>query len=548
MENVQSSLQIRSRWLRAGDPRFPCDAVARRDKGPCYLLVTSHLLAVDGGNWEKTAAWCRRADAGFVATCFQSFGRDAVARSLENPKRVLQLCALAGARERECIYGAARDYANSDANATRATPFCELAPRTSRRYCFSGVGALIGGLYRDAVHRAATCRVQVPWNYWRDCYGGARVPAANRVAAPAAPASAPLSELTGMTRAATPAQRAWARDLNDRFLAAVQRVAVPMHTGPPPPPPPPSPPPEPPPGPPPVTDVDLALNLTASPAVFASGDTVTFMLAVTNLGGTTGTGVTATDTLPPGLSLVSVASSQGACTGGQTITCDLGNLGNGSTATISVVARATTAASQTDVASAHGNENDPATGNNAASVTIAGAVPPPAPPPPPPPPPPPGVTGQAKGTVLVDGTAYTAGPIAFGSTVDVKPGGGVQIVAGTASVFVFPPAGAETSFVVSRGARGVVFRLAGGTFGPCAARGPGSRTAVRGLWAKAKGTFEVRGRYSSGTSAGYWLTLDRCDGTLTSVKKGSVQVADLLLGRRVAVPVRKSYLASPTKR
>ena len=40
-----------------------------------------------------------------------------------------------------------------------------------------------------------------------------------------------------------------------------------------------------------------------------------------------------------------------------------------------------------------------------------------------------------------------------------------------------------------------------------------------------------------------WITADRCDGTLTQVKRGKVAVRDLRRKRTVVVKAGKSYLA-----
>ena len=53
MENFTTSLGIRSPWIRRGDPIFPCDTVAAKDKLYCYLILTAHLLDVTNGSWTQ---------------------------------------------------------------------------------------------------------------------------------------------------------------------------------------------------------------------------------------------------------------------------------------------------------------------------------------------------------------------------------------------------------------------------------------------------------------------------------------------------------------
>jgi streptogramin lyase len=72
-----------------------------------------------------------------------------------------------------------------------------------------------------------------------------------------------------------------------------------------------------------------------------------------------------------------------------------------------------------------------------------------------------------------------------------------------------------------------------------------SRKPSRSLWAKDNhGHFSTRGQNSVATVRGtYWETVDRCNGTLTVVKKGAVSVRDLRRRRTVLVKAGHSYLA-----
>jgi hypothetical protein len=58
------------------------------------------------------------------------------------------------------------------------------------------------------------------------------------------------------------------------------------------------------------------------------------------------------------------------------------------------------------------------------------------------------------------------------------------------------------------------------------------------------GRFRTRGRYSAATVRGtIWDTVDRCDGTLTVVKRGSVGVLDFARRKTITVRAGHSYLA-----
>lgn len=96
--------------------------------------------------------------------------------------------------------------------------------------------------------------------------------------------------------------------------------------------------------------------------------------------------------------------------------------------------------------------------------------------------------------------------------------------------------------------------LRGGDFGACSrgssAGGERSQAArrkrrkVRRLWGNGKGRFRTRGKHSSTSVRGtFWLTEDRCEGTLTKVRRGRVSVRDFARKRTVTVRAGHSYLA-----
>jgi len=71
-----------------------------------------------------------------------------------------------------------------------------------------------------------------------------------------------------------------------------------------------------------------------------------------------------------------------------------------------------------------------------------------------------------------------------------------------------------------------------------------SKKAIRRLRSNAGGRFRTRGRFSAATVRGTkWLTVDRCDGTLTKVTRGRVAVRDFRRKKTVLVKRGKSYLA-----
>jgi uncharacterized repeat protein (TIGR01451 family) len=211
------------------------------------------------------------------------------------------------------------------------------------------------------------------------------------------------------------------------------------------------------------------------------------------------------------------------------------------------------------------------------------AVPPPPPPPPSPPPPGPSPAPEEGKSVAIaaqSGEVRVQLPgsaryvdlsqlatVPLGSRIDATHGH-VQI---TAEVDAATHATQSASFfdgvfdvLQTKGPRPtVVARLVGGDFGACAAptatgaRAVASATAtaagplaepfgfaarakqrskhtVRRLWGHGKGHFGTDGARSSATVRGtWWLVADRCDGTLTFVKRGHVTVRDFRSGKTI---------------
>jgi hypothetical protein len=72
----------------------------------------------------------------------------------------------------------------------------------------------------------------------------------------------------------------------------------------------------------------------------------------------------------------------------------------------------------------------------------------------------------------------------------------------------------------------------------------GPKAVLGSLWGNGKGKFRTNGKYSSATVRGtIWLVQDRCEGTLTKVRRGTVQVRDFRRTKTVTVKAGHSYLA-----
>ena len=126
---------------------------------------------------------------------------------------------------------------------------------------------------------------------------------------------------------------------------------------------------------------DLSVTKTGSPDAVVAGDSLTYTLTVTNDGPSQATGVILTDTLPAGVTFDGANPSQGSCSeAAGVVTCDLGSLAGGASATVIVVVIPGAAGTVTNTARVEGDGTDLNGDNDTATHdTIVDAPVPPTP-------------------------------------------------------------------------------------------------------------------------------------------------------------------------
>lgn len=120
---------------------------------------------------------------------------------------------------------------------------------------------------------------------------------------------------------------------------------------------------------------DLGITKVGSPASVTQGQNVTYTMGVTNNGPNPATGVTVTDTLPAGATMVSASAG---CTGTTTVTCALGDMANGASSTATITARMDQVGTLTNTAKVASGVPDTNAANDQASATTTVVAPPPA--------------------------------------------------------------------------------------------------------------------------------------------------------------------------
>lgn len=123
---------------------------------------------------------------------------------------------------------------------------------------------------------------------------------------------------------------------------------------------------------------DLAVAKSGGPDPVTAGETLTYMVAVTNSGPSTAEAVVLTDAVPAGVSVVSVVPTVGTCTAGKPgvasapTRCTVGNLAPGGAAAVTITLRVLPATRGILVndATVSALSHDPNTANNSANLPI----------------------------------------------------------------------------------------------------------------------------------------------------------------------------------
>lgn len=168
MENIVVALELESGrtnsvgdsdqppYLRPDDAHYPCDAVADRYRGSCYLLQTSGMLLYNGRSYAATGAACEKAPDRYVSVCFESLGRDISGDYQRDDAKTIAACSSVGTGplRDHCFVGAVKNYLDA---LPRAFPFCRAVPESAKGKCYAAIGQQLSIAEPDPARRAAAC-------------------------------------------------------------------------------------------------------------------------------------------------------------------------------------------------------------------------------------------------------------------------------------------------------------------------------------------------------------------------------------------------------
>ena len=116
---------------------------------------------------------------------------------------------------------------------------------------------------------------------------------------------------------------------------------------------------------------DLGVTTTTNPPPVLVGQTLTWTLSVANNGPSSTSGAQLVDVLPSGVTFLSATTTAGKCSGTATVTCKLGTMARGASATVTIKARAPSSpATLTNKATVSGQRSDPSPANNTSTSVL----------------------------------------------------------------------------------------------------------------------------------------------------------------------------------
>lgn len=128
MENVMVAVRENgySKYLKADDLLYPCNAVDSKYKEQCYLMQSSYALQKNGYNFAETFNLCATVNDSFQDTCNQSIGRDASGSTSSDVSRTKANCdATTNANaKKNCMIGAVKDFVSFYHDDKQATDLC----------------------------------------------------------------------------------------------------------------------------------------------------------------------------------------------------------------------------------------------------------------------------------------------------------------------------------------------------------------------------------------------------------------------------------------
>ena len=162
--------------LRESDPHYPCSIMDVRYLRACYMMQTSAMLWLNGGDIGGAAKSCDDAPENWRRTCFQSLGRDISSYTLQDVDDSIRECRKANPEYRVwCYIGLVKNFVDLTADTRTGFEFCREVEEDSKPRCYEALGEEIGVLRSDPAEQRELCTAAESPMLEQSCLYGARV-------------------------------------------------------------------------------------------------------------------------------------------------------------------------------------------------------------------------------------------------------------------------------------------------------------------------------------------------------------------------------------
>ena len=178
-ETADEPYMTASGWkaLDPEDPLYPCSAVDSGYWNQCYMMQTSVMLHLNGGDIKAAAQSCTLAPEEMRETCFRSLGRDISSYTLQDHRKSIRQCNHSPQEYRAfCYVGLVKNFIDLTAETDQALAFCRrVKGRTEKLRCYEAIGEQLAALRASRADRVPPCQQAESEEYERACLFGARV-------------------------------------------------------------------------------------------------------------------------------------------------------------------------------------------------------------------------------------------------------------------------------------------------------------------------------------------------------------------------------------
>ena len=131
MENFISSWGLDRRWLKEGDPMYPCNVIEPQHRAACCGGIGQDHAQLVGNEPDALGKICLEADPAWVAYCLRQAYADLPPAEWEQPAKIVARCEKVAPYARVCLYSAITSLAvrgGGPASIEKAAALCALLP------------------------------------------------------------------------------------------------------------------------------------------------------------------------------------------------------------------------------------------------------------------------------------------------------------------------------------------------------------------------------------------------------------------------------------